>query len=159
MNTHNTPPESHEGTNEEQQGLPPQQEERLLADTSMEQSAIDPREAQTISVDWKYDFVTADLDTPAFFAVRLRDGKNKILINTNHPAYDYLAEMLECDETSPVDVNGLQERLDRAYNALKLLFTAWALYEDDQVGKPQRLTQQARTDWGIFARRFLEREK
>jgi hypothetical protein len=41
----------------------------------------------------------------------------------------------------------------------RALLSAWARYEDEQPdGAPRSRAQQARSDWGSMARRFLERE-
>jgi len=81
-----------------------------------------------------------------------------ITLNTSHPAYRNLVEVLESDETT-TDVEKLQDRLSRASDGLKLLLSAWARYEDELPDGVQRTrAQDARVDWGRMARLFLERE-
>ena len=106
----------------------------------------------------KYIFNHADVETQAFFIVKLKAGEIIISLNTNHPAYDKLFEILE-EETDIDDVKTLQTHLKKAREALKLLFMAWARYEDEQPdGEKKSIAQQVRYDWGIIARQFLSGE-
>jgi hypothetical protein len=115
-------------------------------------------------VDWlfknnlKYSFVDADVETPAFFSVKPRGGKILITLNTNHPAYHKLVEVLE-GSTENVSPETLQSRLSNASEGLKLLLMAWARYEDEQPdGKLKNNAQDARQDWGRIAKEFLQEE-
>ena len=76
-------------------------------------------------------------------------------MNTSHPAYDNLVEILE-EDVDGASNETLRERLKNALDGLKLLLTAWARYEDEQPdGVRREKTQEARTDWGRVARTFL----
>lgn len=142
--------------------LPPAQRqaeiERSLVDEGVPEETAKELAATTISDGLKYVFAEADLETYAFFTVKQRGGAMVITLNTNHPAYQHLVEVLQRDETIS-DVNKLQNRLGRAADGLKLLLSAWARYEDKQTDNRRRQqVQDARSDWGRMARRFLERE-
>jgi len=51
----------------------------------------------------------------------------------------------------------LRSRLNRARDGLELLLMAWARYEDEEPsGKRRDAVQQARWDWGRYARQFLD---
>ena len=104
----------------------------------------------------KYIFAEASLDSPAFFSVQPRGGTLILTLNTRHPAYSRLVDVLERDRTNQTSEN-LQERLNNALDGLKLLLMAWARYEDEQDSIRRENAQDARVDWGRIARRFLDR--
>ena len=104
----------------------------------------------------KYIFAEASLDSPAFFSVQPRGGTLILTLNTRHPAYSRLVDVLERDRTNQTTEN-LQERLNNALDGLKLLLMAWARYEDEQDSIRRENAQDARVDWGRIARRFLDR--
>ncbi len=104
----------------------------------------------------KYIFAEASLDSPAFFSVQPRGGTLILTLNTRHPAYSRLVDVLERDRTNQTSEN-LQERLNNALDGLKLLLMAWARYEDEQDSVRRENAQDARVDWGRIARRFLDR--
>lgn len=154
--------EGHAGSSDKDEALPAQERQEAIENTLIE-AGVPPREAQelaatTVSEGYKYLYTHADLDTPAFFTVKLKGGAIQIILNSNHPAYRHLVEVLEQEEPTN-DPAKLRERLHRASNGLKLLLSAWARYEDEQAdGNARTRAQQSRSDWGSMARRFLERE-
>ena len=104
----------------------------------------------------KYLFAEASLDSPAFFSVQPRGGALIVTLNTRHPAYSRLVDVLERDQADQ-SAETLKERLNNALDGLKLLLMAWARYEDEQDTIGREAAQDARVDWGRIARRFLER--
>lgn len=129
-------------------------EEQGLAESQAQELA-----ARTINDGLKYTFAEADLETSAFFSVKPRGGAIIVTLNTNHPAYDKLVEVMEKD-TDNVDADILRTRLNNSLEGLKLLLMAWARYEDEQPdGKRRNAAQDTRTDWGRIARQFLELEE
>jgi hypothetical protein len=115
-------------------------------------------------VDWmfknnlKYSFVEGEFESSAFFSVKPKGGKIIVSLNTSHPAYDKLVEVLD-ESTEGVSREELEQRLKNASDGLKLLLMAWARYEDEQPdGKPKTLVSEVRQDWGRIARQFLKEE-
>jgi hypothetical protein len=157
--------EGHMGASDKDEQLPEAQRvemiENTLIDEGVQPSIAHDLAATTISEGLKYVFAHADLETPAFFSVKLRGGAIVITLNTNHPAYQHLVEVLDKDsKDGQGDISKLESRLERASNGLKLLLTAWARYEDEQPdGRPRQAAQEARTDWGRIARRFLSHDE
>ena len=98
------------------------------------------------------------MDTSAFFSVQPRGGTLILTLNTRHPAYSRLVDVLERDRTNQT-TEKLEERLNNALDGLKLLLMAWARYEDEQDSVRRENAQDARMDWGKIARRFLERNE
>jgi len=110
--------------------------------------------ATVIGNNLKYLFAETALETDAFFVVKPKGGVINILINTKHPAYEHLVEVVEKEIED--DVEELKERLNKAARGLKLLLMAWARYEDELPdGKLKETAQDTRKDWGRVARGFL----
>jgi hypothetical protein len=104
----------------------------------------------------KYQFITASLETRAFFSVSPVGGKIIVKLNTNHPAYDQFVEVLSGEIDSNTDPAELLDRLRKAKNGLKLLLLAWARFEDEQPdGKRKDAVQDVRVDWGKMAAEFM----
>lgn len=111
--------------------------------------------ARTIDNGLKYLFVEAAIETSAFFTVKLKGGSIEIVLNTNHPAYDKLIEVLE-EDVENATPDELKQRLKNALEALKLMLMSWARYEDEQPdGRRRTQLQDIRSDWGRIAREFL----
>lgn len=115
-------------------------------------------------VDWlfknnlKYSFVNAEFESSAFFSVKSKGGKIIISLNTSHPAYQKLVEVLE-ESTEGSTQDELDRRLKNASEGLRLLLMAWARYEDEQPdGKLKTSAQESRQDWGRIARQFLQED-
>ena len=106
----------------------------------------------------KYSFIDAEIESTAFFSVKSKGGKILISLNTSHPAYHKLVEVLD-ETTEGVAQDELERRLTNASEGLKLLLMAWARYEDEQPdGKLKTNAQEARQDWGRIARQFLQED-
>jgi hypothetical protein len=155
--------EGHTGTSDRDETLPaPERQhaiEQTLVEAGVPQEEAEGLAATTISEGYKYLFTYADLDTPAFFTVKMKGGGIQIILNSEHPAYRHLVTVLDSDVKTD-DPAALRERLNRASDGLKLLLSAWARYEDEQPdGQLRSRAQQTRSDWGSMARRFLEREE
>lgn len=158
--------EGHKGGSDAGENLPPQQKqaeiEKVLLTQGLPQDVAHDLAASTVKDALKYVFVEAATDSPAFFSVQPKGGAIIITLNTTHPAYPRLVDVLE----SGIDEGAAQAtpeetiaRLNRALNGLKLLLMAWARYEDEQPDGPIRArAQEARIDWGRIARRFLHED-
>jgi len=106
----------------------------------------------------KYSFVVSEFQSFAFFNVRSMGGKIIISLNSKHPAYHKLVEVLQ-ESTSETNEIELKQRLNNASDGLKLLLMAWARYEDEQPdGELKEYAQDARQDWGRIAKQFLKEE-
>ncbi len=113
--------------------------------------------ASVVSDGIKYVFNEGDIETSAFFSVRPRGGTVIITLNTSHPAYRHLIELLDTPDPENLAPEELIARLNNAWRGLKLLLEAWARYEDEQPEGPRRnQVQDTRNDWGRVARQFLE---
>lgn len=154
--------EGHEGQSDSDENLPPEQRkdqlERELELQGLPEEAARELAARTISDGLKYVFAEADLESSAFFSVKQKGGSIIITLNTSHPAYGSLVEVLERDRADESEEE-LKGRLKSAEEGLKLLLMAWARYEDEQPdGTRRERAQEARVDWGRLARQFLRSE-
>lgn len=152
------------GQSDEQEALP--ENERIadiqqgLLDSGETEIAEEAHElaAEIVGRGFKYEFRNAALSTPGFFDVQSRGGKIIITLNTQHPAYPRLIEVLE-EDVETADAEELRFRLVRAAEGLDLLLSAWARYEDEQPDGPRKdKARDARWDWGRMARDFLNDE-
>jgi hypothetical protein len=131
---------------------------KALTDQGIAEDQAKDLSARTINDGLKYTFAEADLETAAFFSIKPRGGAIIVTLNTNHPAYNKLVEVMEKDMDN-VDAETLRYRLSNSLEGLKLLLMAWARYEDEQPFGPRRdRVQETRHDWGRIAREFLESE-
>lgn len=126
-----------------------------LVESGIDQQTAEQLAANTVSNNLKYLFAETPLEGDAFFTVRPRGGAINVLLNTRHPAYEHLVEVLN-EETINDDVKALRERLEKASEGLKLLLMAWARYEDELSAQRKDQAQDARNDWGRVAKSFLK---
>jgi len=153
--------EGHYGQSDKDESLPSEERKEIiettLIDKGVMQITAEELAAKTVSDGLKYVFANASLgDKSAFFSVDPKPGTIIITLNTIHPAYKNLVEVLE-EEVEGVDPEILSSRLTNSLEGLKLLLMAWARYEDEQPDGPRRnRAQDARVDWGRVARQFLE---
>lgn len=98
-------------------------------------------------------FVQAEIDSPAFFNVDPKFGVTEIVFNRRHPAYDKLIRTLDEDVSEAHDAD-LLSRVQNASDTLKLLFAAWARYEEEDLHSRDEI-RDMRFDWGRMARKFL----
>ena len=152
--------DGHTGTSDIQENTD-EEERKLEVEKSLTDDGI--TNASEV-VDWlfknnlKYSFSYSDVESPAFFTVKSRGGKILISLNTNHPAYHKLVEVLD-DNTTNINQEDLQIRLSNASEGLKLLLMAWARFEDEQPdGKLKSNVQDNRQDWGRIAKQFLHED-
>ncbi|MBD2437050.1 ATP-binding protein [Nostoc sp. FACHB-110] len=154
--------QGYKGQSDADEKLPKEERKQVIKETLKEEGVTETKAellaATTVDDGLKYTFVEAPLDTPAFFSVKPRGGAIIVTLNTNHPAYQNLVEILE-EDVDKADVDTLRSRLVNSLDGLKLLLMAWARYEDEQPeGKFKDNAQDTRIDWGRVARRFLENE-
>ena len=148
--------EGYRGTSDSGEDLPAEKRERDLETAMIEEAGVPYGEAHelahgVIEGGLKYVFVESAIDSPAFFSVTPRAGAIMLRLNTEHPVYEHLIEVLEGK-----DNGNAEERLANTREGIRLLLEAWARYEDEQPEGPRRdAAMDARNDWGRVARRFF----
>lgn len=127
---------------------------RELMEVGITEEDAERLAATTVTNNLKYLFAEAPFESDAFFIVSPRGGTINIILNTRHPAFENLVEVLEKNP----NVSVYEERLNKAAEGLKLLLMAWARYEDELPDGPMKEhAQDARKDWGRIARIFLRK--
>lgn len=155
--------EGHKGRSDPDEERPATERQQLLTkdyeEAGVSHGDAEQLAARVIDSGLKYSFLESPLQSPAFFTVRPSAGTIQVRINTEHPAYRYLFELLEEDSIeTEEDITALREKLVNAYNGLKLLLMAWARYEDEQEGASRQYAQEVRSYWGMMANRFFSDE-
>lgn len=94
------------------------------------------------------------LDSSVVFSVRDVIGVLNLTLNSNHPAYTFLFEMLDDSQSFRYSE---AERIRRAKIALEMLLFSWARMEDEARHDVRLEDQLRRTReaWGTMARDFL----
>lgn len=149
------------GVSDEGEKKSPDDRKRDLVD-GLSRSGLDDDDAREkadriINDGLKYSFTQASIDNPSFFSVQPLGGVLNIILNTNHPAYSRLVDVLDV-QPDEVTNTSLEDRLRAARTGLYVLLAAWARYEDEQNQTKREIAQEIRTDWGRIARRFLKQE-
>ena len=153
--------EGFSGTSDEDEDAPADERSKAIEAELIDQGVfpLQAKElaAHTVSDGIKFVFNESDMETSAFFSVRPRGGALIVTLNTSHPAFKHLIELLDTPDPKSLPPEDLVERLNNAWKGLKLLLEAWARYEDEQPEGPRRSqAQDTRNDWGRVARQFLE---
>jgi hypothetical protein len=153
--------EGHRGQSDADEGLPSDERKtritKELVETGIAQGDAEETAARLVDDGLKYTFAEADLEGFSFFSVKPAGGDIVIKLNTNHPAYRNLDQILAAPPEDEEDEAKLRDRLSRASHGLRLLLLAWARLEDEQPTPRARAEmQEVRGNWGAMAYRFLE---
>lgn len=103
----------------------------------------------------KVAFLEKAMEGYAFFNVEsVQGGVTNVVFNSNHPFFDNLVKALNPDTDEDTEKE-LLDRVNTASNTLRVVFSAWARYEMEEIRHKQRLSDM-RQEWGKMARFFLE---
>jgi hypothetical protein len=126
--------------------------ERHHVDEDTAQSLVD----EALENDWRVRWLSSPQDSSAFFNIDLLAGMLQVSFNTEHPLHSKLMAVLE-DVPENASEAELRQRLARATETFKLLIFSWARMEDEIPSKKdRRVIADARSDWGRYARDFIE---
>ncbi|MBN2839166.1 MAG: hypothetical protein JXM74_10470, partial [Fusobacteriaceae bacterium] len=127
---------------------------------NFEEDGYETEDAKTIAEllvkkSLKYHFETRSVETSSFFTVKNKAGILIITLNSDHPAYEHLIELLEDEIKDDDPKEELIDRFQKARDGLLLLIAAWARFEDEQISENKRdQLKDIRSDWGKVARGF-----
>ena len=93
----------------------------------------------------------------AFFDVEPLPNIIQVALNTNHPVYSHLYDIMHPDVEELAE-DEVRERLARAAAAFRILIYSWARYEDEQIDRDRRQVRDARVEWGKYAEEFFDEE-
>lgn len=150
------------GQSDEQEDQPAEDRENEIRQ-ELEDSGLGAEEAgrrakALVDESGKYSAMIGELDGSQFFTVKPRAGVIHVTLNSLHPAYENLVEVVETGDLDAVEnLDELRKRLERAGTGLKLLLFAWARFEDEQIDPVRRRDlQEIRLDWGRYLEKFLK---
>ena len=116
------------------------------------------RVMETVEANHRVRWITSHQDdSDAFFSVESYGGVMQVVLNTAHPVHEHLYEVLHPDFSDENEVN-LENRIEDAAAAFRLLIYSWARYESELTGNDKKMARRSRTQWGIYADEFFEED-
>tara|TARA_B100000927_G_scaffold284966_1_gene274506 strand:+ start:644 stop:2434 length:1791 start_codon:yes stop_codon:yes gene_type:complete len=98
----------------------------------------------------QYQFIKRSMGSPQLFDITSEAGIIIIYINSLHPGYEHLYEIID-------QADGEQSNEESpAMIGLKLLFESWARMEDEATPEQREVLQEVRIDWGKISKQFFE---
>lgn len=142
------------GTEEEHRET---QVESLVEKHHLDQGDALQRVAETIEAGSRVRWIQSGQSSPAFFDVESLPNVIQVALNTNHPVYSHLYDIMhpDIDELTEDEV---RERLAKAAAAFRILIYSWARYEEEQIDRDQRRVRDARWHWGKYAEEFFDED-
>ena len=136
---------------------------KLQRESLVEKHHLDEEDAlkridETIREDSRVRWIQSRQDNPGFFSVEALPNVIQVALNTNHPVYHHLYDIMH----SPVEElneDKLQERLAKAAAAFRILLYSWGRYEEEQSEKNRRRIQDVRWEWGKYAQEFFDEDE
>ena len=101
--------------------------------------------------------LSAQPGTPAFFEVEPLPNVLQVAFNTEHPVHPYLYALLHPD-IEELTEDQLRDRLSKAAAAFRILFYAWARFEEEQTDRDRRAVRNARFEWGKYSEEFFDED-
>lgn len=96
----------------------------------------------------RFTFIKRPMGNQMLFDVTYTVGVITIIINSSHPGYDHLYQLL--------DLHNEENEDSPALTGLKLLLESWARLEDEADQKLKDQLMDIRYNWGKLARQFFE---
>ena len=103
-------------------------------------------------------WIQSELNSPAFFDVEPLPNVVQVVFNKQHPVHTHFWEVMHPDQDGEEELSAdeLQERLERAAMAFRVLIYSWARYEEEQTERALRAVRNARIEWGKYAEDFFD---
>ena len=142
------------GTKEEHKEA---QVESLVEKHRLDQSDALQRVAETIEAGNRVRWIQSAQSSAAFFDVESLPNVIQVALNTNHPVYSHLYDIMHPD-VDKLTEDEVRERLARAAAAFRILIYSWARYEEEQTDRSRRQVRDARVEWGKYAEEFFDED-
>ena len=142
------------GTEEEHKEA---QVESLVEKHRLDQSDALQRVAETIEAGNRVRWIQSAQSSAAFFDVESLPNVIQVALNTNHPVYSHLYDIMHPD-VDELTEDEVRERLARAAAAFRILIYSWARYEEEQTDRARRQVRDARVEWGKYAEEFFDED-
>ena len=133
------------------------QVESLVEKHSLDQSDALQRVAETIEAGNRVRWIQSAQSSAAFFDVESLPNVIQVALNTNHPVYSHLYDIMHPD-VDELTEDEVRERLAKAAAAFRILIYSWARYEEEQTDRVRRQVRDARVEWGKYAEEFFDED-
>ena len=110
---------------------------------------------ETIESGNRVRWIQTAQNSPAFFDVESLPAVLQVVLNTNHPVYQYLFDVMH-PQMDDLDEDALRHRLAQAAAAFRILIYAWARFEEEQLNSQKKHVRDARFEWGKSAEEFFD---
>lgn len=112
---------------------------------------------ETIKAGNRVRWIQSSQSNAAFFDVESLPDVIQVVLNTKHPVYSHLYEIMHPDIEEMTE-DEVRARLEKAAAAFRILIYSWARYEEEQSGQSRRRVRDARWEWGKYAEEFFEED-
>ena len=130
-------------------------EKNLVEDKSYTKDAAKEIADAVLHRKLKVIFIDKNMDGYSFFNVEsVQGGVTNVIFNSSHPFYEKLVNTLNPDPNDCTEKE-LLDRVHMASDTLRIIFSAWARYELEEIKHKQKLFDM-RQEWGKMARFFLD---
>ena len=131
--------------------------QKQFDESGLSPEAAAERALTLVKMGYKFDFLEAELTGRTFFDLKRTAGVITITLNSAHPAYRNLLEVLLTEPEEDISKERLLALLTDARDSLELLFYAWARLEDEESNDDQRQQiEDVRYEWGRYLAQFLK---
>ena len=123
---------------------------------------LDPVDAlqridETIKAGHRVRWIQSSQSSAAFFDVEPLPNLIQVALNTSHPVYGHLYEIMHPDVEEMTEEE-VRERLAKSAAAFRILIYSWARYEEEQTDRNRRRLRDARVEWGKYAEEFFDED-
>ena len=133
------------------------QVESLVEKHQLDQADALQRIDETIRTGNRVRWVQSSQSSAAFFDVESLPNLIQVALNTNHPVYEHVYDIMHPDVHALTE-DEVRERLAKAAAAFRILIYSWARYEEEQIDRDRRRLRNARVEWGKYAEEFFDED-
>ena len=101
-------------------------------------------------------WIQSEQQSPAFFDVEPLPSVVQVALNTSHPVHSHLWEVMHPHVVEDMEPELLQEQLEKAAMAFRILIYSWARFEEEQTEHDRRRVRNTRVEWGKYAEEFFD---
>ena len=142
------------GTEEEQKEA---QVESLVERHQIDQKDALRRIDEDIRTGSRVRWIQSAQSSPAFFDIEPLPNVIQVALNTNHPVYSHLYDIMHPD-VDELNEDEVRDRLAQSAAAFRILIYSWARYEEEQTDRARRAVRNARVEWGKYAEEFFDED-
>ncbi len=131
--------------------------ESLVGKHRLDQTDALQRIDETIRAGSRVRWIQSAQSSAAFFDVESLPNVIQVALNTSHPVYSHLYDVMHPDVEDMTEEE-VRERLRKAAAAFRVLVYSWARYEEEQNERDRRRVRDARVEWGKCAEEFFDED-